>query len=79
MTSSGFLGAPEPFDLLKGKLYTQQFEHFVKANKIDAEHKKHLLPALMGAPTYKLLANLTALTEPGELSYKDVVDKLEVH
>ena len=30
----------------------------------------------MGAPTYKLLANLAV---PGELSYKDVVDKLEAH
>ena len=38
-----------------------------------------MLLALMGVPTYKLLANLTVPTEPGELSYKDVVDKLEAH
>ena len=81
-TSSGFVGAPEPFDLSKGadwKLYTQRFEHFAKANKIDDDQKKHLLLALMGAPTYKLLANLAAPTEPGELTYEDVVDKLEAH
>ena len=81
-TSSGFVGAPEPFDLSKGadwKLYTQRFEHFVKANKVEDDQKKHLLLALVGAPTYKLLANLAAPTEPGDLSYKDVVDKLDAH
>ncbi len=81
-TSSGFVGAPESFILSKGadwKLYTQRFEHFAKANKVEDDQRKHLLLALMGAPTYKLLANLAAPTEPGELSYKDVVDKLEAH
>ena len=71
--SSGFVGAPESFDLSKGadwKLYTQWFE---QANKVKDDQKKHLLLALIGAPTYKLLANLAA---SGELSYKDVVDKL---
>ena len=81
-TSSGFVGAPEPFDLSKGadwKLYTQRFEHFVKANTVEDDQKKHLLLALVGAPTYKLLANFAAPTEPGDLSYKDVVDKLDAH
>ena len=81
-TSSGFVGAPEPFDLSKGadwKLYTQRFEHFAKANKINDDQKKHLLLALMGAPTYKLLARILGPMEPGELSYKDVVDKLDGH
>ena len=76
------MGAPEPFDLSKGtdwKLHTQRFEHFAKANKIDDDQKKHLLLALMGAPTYKLLASLAAPTKPGELTYEDVVDKLEAH
>ena len=80
-TSSGFVGAPEPFDLSKGadwKLYTQQFEHFVKANKVE-DDQKHLLLALIGAPMYKLLANLVVPTEPGDLSYKEVVDKLDAH
>ena len=65
--------------LIRRKLYTRRFEHFAKAHKIDDDQKKHLLLALMGAPTYKLLASLVALTEPGELSYKDVVDKLDGH
>ena len=81
-TSSGFVGALEPFDLLKGadwKLYTQRFEHFAKANKVEDDQKNHLLLALVGAPTYKLLANLAALTEPGDLSYKEVIDKLDAH
>ena len=80
--SSGFVGAPEPFDLSKGadwKLYTQRFEHNAKANKIADNQKKHLLLVLMGAPTYKLLASLVVPTEPGELSYKDIVDKLDGH
>ena len=33
----------------------------------------------MGAPTYKLLANLAEPTEPEDLSYKDVIEKLDAH
>ena len=80
--SSGFVGAPEPFDLLKAadlKLYTYLFEHFAKANKVQDDQNKHPLLALVGAPTYKLLANLAALTEPGDLSYKEVTNKLDAH
>ena len=81
VTSLGFVGAPEPFDFSKGadwKLYTQWFEHFVKA-KSQNDQNKHLLLALVGAPMYKLLANLAAPTEPGDLSYKDIVNNLDAH
>ena len=38
-----------------------------------------MLLAIVGAPTYKLLSNLAAPTEPGKLTYKQVVDKLEAY
>ena len=80
--TGSFVGAPEPFDSANGAdwtLYTQRFEHFAKANNVEDDQKRHLLLALVGAPTYKLLANLVAPTEPGELTYKEIVDKLQAH
>ena len=74
-----FIGA---FDLSQGAdwtLYVQHFEYFVKAKIVADDETLHLLLALIGAPTYKLLVSLSAPTEPGELTYKDVVDKLAAH
>ena len=51
----------------------------MKANKVEDEQKVHLLLALIGAPTYKLLTNLVAPKEPGEFTYKQVLDKLAAH
>ena len=34
---------------------------------------------MVGAPAYKLLASLSAPKDPGELTYKEVVDKLAAH
>ena len=78
MTS--YLGAPEPFNASNNEwqLYVQRFEHFLLANKISHSDKKcHLLLALMGAPTFKLLANLAAPKQPGELKFKDICDIFE--
>ena len=80
MTS--YLGAPEPFNASNDEwqLYVQRFEHFLLANKIsDSDEKCHLLLALMGAPTFKLLANLAAPKQPGELKFKDICDILKKH
>lgn len=80
--TGSYIGVIEAFDLSKGadwNLYGQRFEHFAKANKVADEEKLHLFLAMIGAPTYKLLASLSAPTEPGELTYKEVVDKLAAH
>ena len=77
-----YIGAIEAFDLSKGadwNLYVQRFEHFAKANKVEDDEKLHLFLAIIGASTYKLLASLSAPVEPGELTYKQVVEKLAAH
>ena len=51
----------------------------VKANKVADDDKLHLLLALVRAPTYKLLVSLSAPKDPGELTYKEVVDKIAAH
>ena len=79
---TAYIGAPQPFNASDDEwtLYIQRFEHFLLANKIDSDEEKcHLLLALMGAPTYKLLANLSAPKKPGELRFKDICDTLKKH
>ena len=44
----------------------------------DSDEKCHVL-ALMGAPTFKLLANLAAPKQPGNLKFKDICDTLKKH
>ena len=59
MTS--YVGALQPFNVSNDEwvLYIQRFEHFILANKIENNDEKcHLLLALVGAPTYKVLASL---------------------
>jgi len=76
------VGAPEPFNLLSNdwELYIQRFEHFLLANKIDGNDKKcHLLLALMGASTFKLLASLIAPKLPGQLKFTEICEKLKRH
>ena len=77
--SSGFVGAPEPFDHLERsrlEIVHATFLTLCEGRQINNDQKKHLL--LMDAPTYNL-ASLAALTELGDLTYKDVVDKQEAH
>ena len=52
----------------------KRFKHFLLANgvTVDAQNS-HLFLTLMGASTFKLLSNLIAPQEPGELSYTQVV------
>ena len=80
MTS--YVGAPHPFNASNDEwvLYIQRFEHFLLANKIENDNDRcHLLLALIGAPTYKLLSSLCAPKQPGELKFKDICDTLKKH
>ena len=76
MTSCN-VGAPQPFNASNDEwaLYIQRFEHFILANKIENNDEKcHLLLALVGTPTYKVLVSLCAPKQPGELKFKDICD-----
>ena len=77
-----YIGTPQPFNASDDKwtLYIQRFKHFLLPNKIDSDkEKRHLLLALMRAPTYKLLSNRCAPKKPGELKFKDICDTLKRH
>ena len=79
---TALVGAPEAFDPSTDdwRLYAQRFEHFLLANGVTDDSKRlHLLLALIGNSTFKLLANLVAPQTPGELAYKQVCERLEKH
>ena len=76
------VGSPEAFEPSSNdwRLYTQQFEHFLLANSNEDDSKqRHLLLALIGNFTLKLLINLEASKKPVELSYKEICEQLEKH
>ena len=81
MRTATYLGAPEPFDPAGDYwlLYVEWFEHFVLAYGIKDERKLHMLLALVGAQTYRLLTNLVALKKPSEHMYTQVKEKLTAH
>ena len=82
MATSGFIGAPEPFDerTEDWTLYAQRFEHFLLANSVNEDEKKrHLLLAMIGGRTFKLLANLVAPKKPGEVEYAAIYKVLQDH
>ena len=79
---AGYVGSPEAFEPSSDDwhLYAQRFEHFLLANDIEDDSKqRHLLLALIGNSTFKLLTNLVAPKKPGELSYKEICEQLEKH
>ena len=72
-TRMGYVGTPEAFTpgSEDWSLYAQRFHHFLLANSITEESQKlHLLLALVGNLTFRLLTNLVAPRQPGELTYK---------
>ena len=79
MRMGSFIGAIEAFDLSQRADWTLYVQRFERLAKVTDDEKLHLLLALIRAPTYKLLASLSAPTEPDELAYKDMVDKLAAH
>ena len=79
---TALVGFPEAFEPSTDDwhLYAQRFEHFLLANGITDDSKRlHLLLALIGNATFKLLANLVAPQKPGELSYNKICEQLEKH
>ena len=72
-----YLGTPEPFNSTTDDWndYMKRFKHFVLANGVTEDAQKlHLFLTLIGASTFKLLSNLIAPQEPGDLSYTQVVE-----
>ena len=59
-TRMGFLGAPEQFDPSSDDwtLYSERFEHFVKANDITDEQKLHLLLVAMSDRKWGVVRNV---------------------
>ena len=82
MRMAGYVGFPEAFEPSHDDwcLYVLRFEHFLLANGIEDNSKRHhLLLALIGNSTFKLLTNLVVPKKPGELSYKEIYEQLEKH
>ena len=72
-TRMGYVGTPEAFTpgSEDWSLYAQRFHHFLLANGITEESQNlHLLLALVGNLTFRLLTNLVAPRQPGELTFK---------
>ena len=81
-TRMGYVGTPEAFTpgSEDWSLYAQRFHHFLLANGITEESQKlHLLLALIGNLTFRLLTNLVAPRQPGELTFKEALTELESH
>jgi len=79
---AALVGAPEPFNSSSDdwELYIQHFEHFLLANKIDGNDEKcHLLLALTGASTFKLLVSLIVPKLPSQLKFAEICEKLKRH
>ena len=82
MVTKIYLGTPEPFDSTTDDRndYMKRFKHFVLANGVTEDAQKlHLFLTLIGTSTFKLLLNLIAPQEPGDLSYTQVVEKHTSH
>ena len=75
-------GTLEPFDAANDDWndYVKRFRHFFLANGVTQDTQKlHMFLTLIGAATFKLLSNLIAPQEPGDLNYNQVVEKLTSH
>ena len=82
MRMAGYVGSPEAFEpsSYDGHLYVQQFEHFLLANGTEDDSKRHhLLLALIGNSTFKLLTNLVVPKKPGDLLYKEICEQRDKH
>ena len=79
-TRMGYVSTPETFTpgSEDWSLYAQHFHHFLLASGITKESQKlHLFLALVGNSTLRLLTNLVAPRQPGELTFKEPLTKLE--
>ena len=81
-TRMGYVGTPEAFTpgSEDWSLCAQCFQHFLLANRITEKSQKlRLLLALVGNLTFRLLTNLVAPRQPGELTFKEALTELESH
>ena len=70
-TRRPYLGTLEPFDAANDDWndYVKRFRHFFLANGVTQDTQKlHMFLTLIGAATFKLLSNLIAPQEPGDLN-----------
>ncbi|KAL6464598.1 hypothetical protein MHYP_G00269150 [Metynnis hypsauchen] len=77
----GYIGHIGPFDesVEQWSSYTERFEYFVVANRIEMEKTVSTFLSLMGAKTFTLLRSLVQPAKPGEKSYTDIVNILGSH
>ena len=53
------------------------FEHFLLANNVKEDtQKQHLLLAMLGGHTFKLLASLIAPRKPGRVDYTEILKSI---
>ena len=79
VTRMGYVGTPEAFTpgSEHWSLYAQRF---LLANDITEKSQKlHLPLVLVGNSTFRLLTNLVAPRQPGELTFKEALTELESH
>jgi len=60
-------------------LYEKRLNAYFKANDTPDEKKVPVLLSVLGRDTFALLTSLTSPTDPIDMSYKDVKDKLQAH
>ena len=78
---ASFVGSPEPVKSTTDAwhVYAQHFKHLPGVDNDSMAKQCHLLLALIGNSTFKLLANLLAPRKPGELWYKQIFEQLQKH
>ena len=55
--------------------YVERAEHYFVANGVDTqETRRAVLLSSCGAPTYRLIRNLSTPLKPGEKTYKEIVE-----
>ena len=60
--------------------YVERAEHYFEANGVDTqETRRAVLLSSCGAPTYRLIRNLSTPLKPGEKTYKEIVELVASH
>ena len=60
--------------------YVERAEHYFVANGVDTqETRRAVLLSSCGAPTYRLIRNLSTPLKPGEKTYKEIVELVASH
>ena len=60
--------------------YVKRLDHFFAANAVDdPTRKRDIFLSMLGPTTFKLLSSLVAPADPGDKTYKELVDLLKAH